>query len=143
MKLNTMNIFIYRLMNCINNIKILFAVMLFAVNTSVFSQEKPQIIWKEKIHDLNQVSLKDSLVETIFLFSVKGKTPLIIHNVSASCGCTTVDWIKYPVKPGGQGYVKVFFRTKGQTGYFDKRLIVESNAQKRTELLRIKGTVKQ
>lgn len=114
------------------------------LSTSIFglSQEKPQIVWNEKIHNLNQVSSKDSLVETIFFFSVKGQIPLVIHNVSASCGCTAVDWIKKPIKPNGKGYVKVIFYPKGQEGYFDKRFIVESNAQKSTDLLRIKGNVK-
>lgn len=113
------------------------------MNILCFSQGKPQIVWKEKIHNLNQVTSKDSLVETFFFFDVKGETPLLIHNVSASCDCTVVDWIKRPIKSGEKGYVKVIFYPKGQNGYFDKRFVVESNAQKSMDLLRIKGYVKQ
>lgn len=125
-----------------NKIKVSLLSISLAMNILCFSQEKPQIVWKEKIHNLNQVNSKDSLVETTFLFDVKGETPLMIHNVSVSCGCTAVDWIRHPVKPGGKGYVKVIFYPKGQDGYFDKRFVVESNAQKSLDLLRIKGYVK-
>lgn len=126
-----------------NKIKVLLFGISLTMSILCFSQKKPQIVWKEKIHNLNQVNSKDSLVETIFLFDVKGETPLVIYNVSASCGCTAVDWIKYPVKPGKKGYVKVIFYPKGQDGYFDKRFVVESNAQKSMDLLRIKGYVKK
>lgn len=125
-----------------NRSKALLLGILFTMNVLCFSQEKPQIIWKEKIHNLSQVNSKDSLVETVFFFDVKGEIPLVIHNVSVSCGCTAVDWIKHPVKPGGKGFVKVIFYPKGQNGYFDKRFVVESNAQKNLDLLRIKGYVK-
>lgn len=106
-----------------NNLKVLLSTILFTVSFWGYAQEKPQIVWKEKVHDLHQVNPKNSSIETIFFFSVKGKTPVVINNVSVNCGCTTVDWIKYPIKPGEQGYVKVVFRTKGQSGYFDKSLL--------------------
>lgn len=123
------------------NKKALSFVISLTMSVLCFSQEKPQIEWREKVHNFNLVSSKDSLIETIFFFNVKGKTPLVIHNVSVNCGCTTVDWIKHPIKPGEKGYVKVFFYLKGQDGYFDKRFVVESNAQKNLDLLRIKGYV--
>ncbi len=73
-----------------NKIKVLLFGMSLTMNILCFSQEKPQIVWKEKIHNLNQVNSKDSLVETIFFFDVKGENPLVIHNISKlrlySCG---------------------------------------------------------
>lgn len=125
-----------------NKNKTFLFVVLLAMSHAMFSQDKPKIIWEEKIHNFNQISSKDSIAETFFFFNVEGNTPLVIHNVSVSCGCTTVDWIKHPIKPGNKGYVKVMLRLKGQHGYFDKRFFVESNAQKSTDLLRIKGNIK-
>ena len=62
-----------------NRSKALLLGILFTMNVLCFSQEKPQIIWKEKIHNLSQVNSKDSLVETVFFFDVKGEIPLVIH----------------------------------------------------------------
>lgn len=125
-----------------NKRRILTLIISLTMSIWSFSQEKPQIVWKEKVHNFNQVNSKDSLVETFFFFDVKGKVPLVIHNISVGCGCTAVDWIKRPIKPGEKGYVKVIFHPKDQNGYFDKKFIIESNAQKKTDLLRIKGYVK-
>lgn len=122
--------------------KTLLFIILLMMSNMMFSQKKPKIVWEEKVHNFNQLSSKDSLAETFFFFHVEGDSPLIIYDVSASCGCTTVDWIKKPIKPGNKGYVKVMLQFKGQHGYFDKRFFVNSNSQKSTDLLRIKGTIK-
>src|ERR1700755_2874818 len=44
-----------------------------------------------------------------FKFTNTGKVPMIITNVQASCGCTTPDWTKDPVPPGGEGFIKATY----------------------------------
>ena len=48
----------------------------------------------------------------VFKFTNVGKEPLIISNAVGSCGCTTPDWPKEPIKPGGEGKIKVTYDTK-------------------------------
>jgi len=42
-----------------------------------------------------------------FIFTNNGNNPLIITNAEASCGCTTPEWPKYPIKPGKNGGIKI------------------------------------
>lgn len=84
-------------------------------------------------------------VEYTFAFKNVGKTPLIITNASASCGCTVPEFSKSPVLPGQSGSLKVTYNAVGKNGPFDKIIYIESNApsnvaSQRYEL-HIKGTV--
>jgi hypothetical protein len=76
-----------------------------------------------------------------FEFTNTGKAPLIISNVSASCGCTTPFWTKDPVLPGKKGKVTASYNSAGRPGIFNKSITVTSNAEPATRVLTIKGTV--
>src|SRR3979409_341776 len=41
-----------------------------------------------------------------FTFTNKGKVPMVITNAQPSCGCTTPNWSKEPIPPGGEGFVE-------------------------------------
>jgi archaellum component FlaG (FlaF/FlaG flagellin family) len=76
-----------------------------------------------------------------FVFKNTGKTPLIITNASASCGCTTPDWTREPIKPGKTGTVKATYNA-ASPGPFTKSVTVVSNAKNSTVILYLKGDVK-
>ncbi len=82
-------------------------------------------------------------VEHEFRFTNTGSAPLIISNVQASCGCTTPEYSKNPIAPGGEGMVKVVFNSAGQVGKQHKVVTVTSNAVKRNTLLHLRGEVKK
>lgn len=84
---------------------------------------------------------KTPCVSVNFIFSNKGKTPLVIYDVKASCGCTVPTWPKAPIKPDGKSLIKVDFETKKQKGVFTKTIFVESNANEDVILLKLKGKV--
>jgi len=75
-----------------------------------------------------------------FLFTNTMKTPLVLNNVKASCGCTVPEWPKAPIAPGKSGAIRVEYNTK-ITGTFAKTITVNSNAKNATVVLTIKGTV--
>lgn len=75
-----------------------------------------------------------------FKFTNTGKVPMIITNVQASCGCTTPDWTKNPVPPGGQGFIKATFNA-GTMGNFNKSITVTSNVENGYTQLTIRGEV--
>ena|SRR5258708_39850638 len=75
-----------------------------------------------------------------FKFTNKGKVSMVITNVTASCGCTTPDWTKNPIAPGGQGFVKATFNAAG-VGAFDKSVTVTANVETGVVILRIHGEV--
>jgi hypothetical protein len=76
-----------------------------------------------------------------FEFTNTGKAPVIISNVSASCGCTTPFWTKDPVLPGKKGKITASYNSAGRPGVFNKSITVVSNAEPSTHILTIKGTV--
>ncbi len=93
-------------------------------------------------HDFGSLTdQKDA--EYAFQFKNTGKTPLIISNASASCGCTVPEFPKEPIMPGKSGSIKVTFHTAGKSGPFQKTVFIQSNAsadKERYEIY-IKGNV--
>jgi|SRR6478736_9872975 len=75
-----------------------------------------------------------------FKFTNKGKVPMIITNVQASCGCTTPDWTKDPIPPGGQGFIKATYNAAA-LGAFTKSVTVTSNVENGFVQLTIRGEV--
>jgi hypothetical protein len=76
-----------------------------------------------------------------FVFKNTGKTPLIVTNAAASCGCTTPEWTKEPIKPGKTGTIKATYNA-ASPGPFTKSVTVVSNAKNSTVILYLKGDVK-
>jgi len=68
----------------------------------------------EMEHDFGTIS-EGKVVEKIFNFTNNGQAPLVISNITASCGCTSPDWTKAPVQPGETGFVKVNDPSKHQS----------------------------
>jgi hypothetical protein len=75
-----------------------------------------------------------------FVFTSKGKEPLILKNVRPTCGCTISEWPKEPIKSGEKGIIKIKYNTH-LTGNFTKSINVYSNATEEPVLLVIKGKV--
>jgi len=75
-----------------------------------------------------------------FKFTNKGKVPMIITNVQASCGCTTPDWTKDPIPPGGEGFIKATYNAAA-LGAFTKSVTVTSNIENGFVQLSIRGEV--
>ncbi|MFM7628988.1 MAG: DUF1573 domain-containing protein [Algoriphagus sp.] len=81
------------------------------------------------------------VVEKIFNFTNNGQAPLVISNITASCGCTSPDWTKTPVKPGEKGYVKVVFDSKAKSGAQSPTVTIQANTNPSVTRLSLKGTV--
>jgi hypothetical protein len=106
------------------------------------SSLKPENMdFKADTHDFGTVP-EGPAADYEFTFKNTGKEPLLLQNVSASCGCTTPSWSKEPVLPGKTGTVKASFATAGRGGQpFNKTITVTSNAG--TKVLTIKGNVEK
>ena len=81
-----------------------------------------------------------------FEFTNVGTEPIIVMNVTPSCGCTNVEWSKNPVLPGQKGFIQLGLKTEEQHGVFHKEVYIQSNAitphgEKRYTLY-IKGNAK-
>jgi len=76
-----------------------------------------------------------------FEFTNEGNAPIVISNVTASCGCTTPFWTHEPVLPGKKGKITASYNSAGRPGPFTKTITVASNASATNLVLTIKGMV--
>ena len=104
--------------------------------------EKPSFKFKKLDHNFGTVKEGDQAIHE-FVFYNTGKAPLILTNVSASCGCTTPIWPKEPIKSGERAAIKAVYNSKGRPGPFTKSITVTSNATEAVKVLKIRGTVER
>ncbi|HNP07657.1 MAG TPA: DUF1573 domain-containing protein [Cyclobacteriaceae bacterium] len=97
--------------------------------------------WESAVHDFGKIK-QGVPVSHEFTFTNTGKTPLVITNVQASCGCTTPAWTKDPIPPGGSGFIKATFNAAAMGG-FNKTITVMANVENGFKQLSIKGEVTQ
>ncbi|WP_373511934.1 DUF1573 domain-containing protein [Persicitalea sp.] len=81
------------------------------------------------------------IVEHDFKFKNDGQFPLIINNVTASCGCTIPEWPREPIPPGAESSIQVRFNSKGKPGPQVKTITVYANTEPAYSELRIQGMV--
>jgi replication initiation and membrane attachment protein DnaB len=81
------------------------------------------------------------VVEHVFDFTNNGQAPLVISNITASCGCTSPDWTKTPINPGEKGMVKVVFNSTAKTGAQAPTVTIQANTNPTVTRLRMKGSV--
>ncbi|MEH6308089.1 DUF1573 domain-containing protein [Olivibacter sp. CPCC 100613] len=102
--------------------------------------DAPIINFKNDTYDFSKIK-EGEKVNHVFEFTNTGKSPLIISDVQAGCGCTTPKFDKKPIKPGEQGSIEIGFNSAGQRGAQHKIITVYSNAQPAQLMLHLKGEV--
>lgn len=76
-----------------------------------------------------------------FKFINSGTSPLVVLNVSYSCGCTKPSWKRTPVKQNDTGVIYVDFKADSK-GEFSRSLVIQSNASNSIEKIVLKGIIK-
>jgi hypothetical protein len=76
-----------------------------------------------------------------FVFKNTGSEPLYVKDAKASCGCTTPEWTKDTIAPGGEGKILVEFNSEGRPGNFTKTVTVLANTDPEATVITIKGFV--
>lgn len=93
-----------------------------AVDTSSFTN----IEWLDPIDQQLGKLTANQEVEITWNFKNTGNKPLVIENVSASCGCTIPEKPEKPLAPGEKGFIKARFNGSG-TGVIVKQVHVLAN----------------
>ncbi len=115
--------------------------LFFLMNVGIAQQREATISFEKEKWDFGTINENDGNVSYKFAFKNTGNTPLIISDVKASCGCTTPDWTKSPITPGGSGYVEVTYNPANRPGAFSKTIRVTTNASNSSVVLTIEGNV--
>jgi Protein of unknown function (DUF1573) len=110
------------------------------ISLSVNAQDKvAKIDFKTDTIDYGTIE-KGANGVRVFEFTNTGTAPLIISNVTSSCGCTVPSWTKEPVMPKATGKIEVKYDTN-RVSPIRKTITVMSNAETPTVALKIKGDV--
>ena len=108
-----------------------------------FFKEADVIRFDKKVHDFGDVLMAEGPVTCIFTFTNIGQQPLVIHNVISSCGCTTPEWTREPVRPGATGTIQATYSNDQGPYPFDKTLTVYvgvgASSLDRPVVLRLRG----
>ncbi|MCD8167116.1 MAG: DUF1573 domain-containing protein [Bacteroides sp.] len=100
---------------------------------------QPRISFNEEVHNFGTISWKRPVTHE-FTVTNLGDQPLVLTNVTVSCGCAVTDWTKEPIPAGGKGSVKVTYDAK-MLGRFEKSVAIYSNAEPNLKYLTFKGEV--
>jgi len=111
--------------------------LLTAFNASGQANMKLQVIE----HDFGTFPEEAGKQSYTFVVTNTGNQPLVIQNIVASCGCTTPDWTRSPIAPGGEGRITAVYDPSNRPGPFRKTLSVFSNSNPSPLVLSLKGEV--
>lgn len=124
------------------------ALLLFAATMAFGSYA--QSLQENKVSAIEPLQLKESAfnfgkipqgrpVTHVFEIVNTGKEAIRLENVQASCGCTTPEWSREPIQPGGTASIKVGYNAAAE-GPFTKNVTVVYNGNQ-TKTILISGTV--
>ncbi len=82
--------------------------------------------FEKEVYEFGKIKQGES-VSYSFKFVNTGKSPLIIKEASATCGCTVPEFPKEPIAPGASSEVKVTFNSAGKEGLQDKVVTLVAN----------------
>ena len=116
-----------------------FTVLPIKTITAEIENAASLISWKSEQIDLGEIP-QNKPKSIDFEFKNTGKTPVIITNVKASCGCTATDYTKTPIQPGQTAKVTATYNAAAK-GAFTKTVTVTTSAEETPKVLIFKGTV--
>ena len=76
-----------------------FVCQMVAQDSQVMLDESKVISFDKKIHDFGDIIISDGAVKCTFTFTNISNSPIVVHNIISSCGCTTPQWTRSPVNP--------------------------------------------
>jgi hypothetical protein len=84
------------------------------------------IQWLDSARDMGQIN-EGQVVDLSYRFKNTGTKPLVIKNVTVSCGCTVAEKPDQPIAPGKEGVIKATFNSSGKPGHNQKTIFVYAN----------------
>jgi hypothetical protein len=134
-----------------NTVSLIAILLLFLGSTPVFAQiggglgslssgGTSIIEFEEKEFDFGKVPQGDT-VRHIYRFKNVGTADLEILRVKTGCECTSSNWKPGPYKMGRTGEIEIIFSTKDKSGPQIKGIVVETNGEKRVEIIKLTGEV--
>lgn len=123
----------------LNQVLILFIFMTLSIG--VFSQKMPpQLHFLENKVNFGKI-YSGRFINHEFEFVNTGETPLIISEVTHSCGCIAVFYPRQPILKGDTAKILTRFNSTGKIGKQHKVIYIYSNAEDSPQELHFKCNV--
>jgi hypothetical protein len=107
---------------------------------NVSATNAPVMKFEKDTHDFGKIK-EGEKVTYAFKFTNTGKSPLIIKDAVATCGCTKPEWPTTPIQPGADGEIKVTFNSAAKMGLQDKQITVTANTVPAQSMVHLIGEV--
>ncbi len=91
------------------------------------------------VHNFGDILLGSGPVTCTFTMTNNGGSPIVIYNVSTTCGCTDVKWTREPIRSGAKGEITVTYSNDEGAYPFDKSLTVYLSDHKKPVILKLRG----
>ena len=104
-------------------------------------QERETLRFSRPEWNFGDIREEEGKVTHTFVGRNEGDEPLVIVEVTATCGCTVPSFSRKPVLPGEETPITVTFDPRNRPGSFSKELSVFSSRRERLARLRITGNV--
>ena len=111
-------------------------------NATQRSLEQPVMCFDTLAHDFGTI-IEGERVVCYFEYRNDGGSELLIRSVETTCGCTTPEWSREPLKPGEKRSMEIIFNASGRNGEQRKVVTVNSNASNRVVRLTVRANVKK
>jgi len=99
------------------------------------------LVFRETQWDFGTIAEEGGRVSHTFACENRGREPVVIVEVVASCGCTAPEFSRKPILPGASSEVKVTYDPANRPGVFLKELGVYDASRERIATLTIRGDV--
>lgn len=121
--------------------KILLLAAVFATGFTAMAQQKADEVIKVNTEKYDFGKIKQGTpVTTYFTITNTSDKPITIENAWAGCGCTTPEYSKEPIAPGGTSKLKVGYNAVAM-GHFDKDVNVKIAGYQEQKIVKITGEV--
>ncbi|MDD3107721.1 MAG: DUF1573 domain-containing protein [Alistipes sp.] len=94
--------------------------------SSLCAQNMP-LHFEQTIWNFGTLREEAGKVSHRFAFRNEGSVPVVIERVEVSCGCTTPEFSREPVRPKASGFLTITYDPKGRPGTFRKEVTVWCN----------------
>lgn len=121
--------------------KILLLAAVFATGFTAMAQQKADEVMKVNVDTYDFGKIKQGVpVTTYFTITNTTDKPITIENAWAGCGCTTPEYSKEPIAPGGTSKLKVGYNAAAM-GHFTKDVNVKIAGIPQQKIIKITGEV--
>lgn len=121
--------------------KLLLLAAVFATGFTAMAQQKADEVIKVNADKYDFGKIKQGVpVTTYFTITNTSDKPITIENAWAGCGCTTPEFSKEPIAPGGTSKLKVGYNAAAMN-HFEKPVNVKIVGYQQPKVVTITGDV--